>query len=77
MLHDQSHDQSLDRSSISLLRSAEVDQVGTKCRAKRKLKQGHFVASFRYHRRTMFHGQGVEAKSFKKGVICISQQVYL
>ena len=24
-----SHDQSLDRSSISLLRSAEVDQVGT------------------------------------------------
>ena len=33
MLHDQSHDQSLDRSSISLLRSAEVDQVGTKRRA--------------------------------------------
>ena len=27
------HDQSLDRSSISLLRSAEVDQVGTKRRA--------------------------------------------
>ena len=33
MLHDQSHGQSLDRSSISLLRSAEVDQVGTKRRA--------------------------------------------
>ena len=33
MLHDQSHGQSLDRSSISLLRSVEVDQVGTKRRA--------------------------------------------
>ena len=33
MLHGQSHGQSLDRSSISLLRSAEVDQVGTKRRA--------------------------------------------
>ena len=33
MLHDQSQGQSLDRSSISLLRSVEVDQVGTKRRA--------------------------------------------
>ena len=37
MLHDQSHDQSLDRSSISLLGSAEVDQVSTRRRAKRMI----------------------------------------
>ena len=37
ILHDQSHDQSLDRSSISLLRSAEFDQVSTKRRAKRMI----------------------------------------
>ena len=37
MLHDQSHDQSLDRPSISLLRSAEFDQVSTKRRAKRMI----------------------------------------
>ena len=33
LMNVKSHDQSLDSSSISLLRSAEVDQVGTKRRA--------------------------------------------